>query len=622
MIARIRKGNDFKHIWPITWNGQPEDFSDATDITLTATVYGQVKTLVEGVDYHIDGGNVVVDFTPAICDITGTYTVELNYIKPSAEFIDGDRRSAVDVQAFQIVNTTAESNATEGVSLPSEALAIYALKYEDLSPENIAELQRPATEAAESIGELEQTIEGNEATRQGNETDRIEAEGIRDANETARIEAESIRDTNETSRIEAEGIRDANETARINAEGDREDAEDLRDQAEVAREEAEGLRQTNTATAIQQAGTATTAANTAAGEANSAATAAITAAGTANDAAATANTAADNANEMSSHPPVIIDDYWHNWNFTTNQYETTGQYARGDSAIEGSLVLQTTGQSAVDVMSQKAVTDEIAQLAGEVSDLNKPIATYKYDLNPEKTITSIDVVTGTFTSASHGLANGNAVSFAKNKTTLDKRNPLYFLPNGVLISTYYVINATTDTFQISTAIGGSALVMTSNATMDLTKVHLEILSAKSVTISGLPVSGNYKANLRLNCTGRASAGVQFRPTAYVNGARWLTSTGLTFSGGMAFADVSGVDNSSNLAVLNTEFLLIGGHKTAIYKGLSSIYSEPSLIESSFVNLMLSDIVPNSTADITSIVLTSTSLTFYVLNGTTIEVYKL
>ena len=60
-------------------------------------------------DYHIDGGGTVcIDFTPAICDITGTYTVELNYIKPSAEFTDGDRRSAVDVQAFQIVNTSAE----------------------------------------------------------------------------------------------------------------------------------------------------------------------------------------------------------------------------------------------------------------------------------------------------------------------------------------------------------------------------------------------------------------------------------------------------------------------------------------------------------------------------------
>ena len=157
MIARIRKGNDFKHIWPITWNGQPEDFSDATDITLTATAYGRVKALTEGVDYHIDGGTVVIDFTPSICDITGTYTVELNYIKPSDEFTDGDRRSAVDVKAFQIVNTSAEANATEGVSLPSEAMAAYALKYDDLTEAQKDELRGKGITSIDLTGEVGDT---------------------------------------------------------------------------------------------------------------------------------------------------------------------------------------------------------------------------------------------------------------------------------------------------------------------------------------------------------------------------------------------------------------------------------------------------------------------------------
>ena len=79
MIPRIRRGNDFKYIWPITWNGLPEDFSDATDITLTAKVYGRVKTLTEGVNYHIDGGTVMIDFTPVICDIAGPYTVGVEF---------------------------------------------------------------------------------------------------------------------------------------------------------------------------------------------------------------------------------------------------------------------------------------------------------------------------------------------------------------------------------------------------------------------------------------------------------------------------------------------------------------------------------------------------------------
>jgi membrane protein involved in colicin uptake len=156
-----------------------------------------------------------------------------------------------------------------------------------------AYLRQPATDAAESLSELEQTVSGNEA-------ERVTAEQGRSDAELLRVGAEGIRNSNETDRINAEGIRDANETARINAERDRVDAEDLRKQAEAAREEAEGLRQTNTATAIQNAEDATTAANTAAGLANNAATAANTAAGDANDAAEAANTAAGLANNAAT----------------------------------------------------------------------------------------------------------------------------------------------------------------------------------------------------------------------------------------------------------------------------------------------------------------------------------
>ena len=111
--------------------------------------------------------------------------------------------------------------------------------YEDFTPKQIATFQQPATEAAMSVSELEQTLSSNESLR-------VTAEQGRVDEELFRVGAESERN-------DAEGIRDANETGRINAESYRVDAEDLRDQAEVAREEAEGLRQTNTATAIQNA---------------------------------------------------------------------------------------------------------------------------------------------------------------------------------------------------------------------------------------------------------------------------------------------------------------------------------------------------------------------------------
>lgn len=60
----------------------------------------------------------------------------------------------------------------------------------------------------------------------------------------------------------------------------------------------------------------------------------------------------------------------------------------------------------------------------------------------------------TVTKTAHGLANGTRISFATIVTT-----------TGISINTiYYVINATTDTFQVATTAGGSALPLTNNGT--------------------------------------------------------------------------------------------------------------------------------------------------------------
>ena len=67
--------------------------------------------------------------------------------------------------------------------------------YTDFTPEQIAELQRPATDAAESIALLEGEIEGEEALR-------VTAEATRVQNEQARITAESTRQTNTATAIQ------------------------------------------------------------------------------------------------------------------------------------------------------------------------------------------------------------------------------------------------------------------------------------------------------------------------------------------------------------------------------------------------------------------------------------
>ena len=183
--------------------------------------------------------------------------------------------------------------------------------YSDFTPEQIAELQRPATDAAADATEVVAGIEQDALAFQQTATTLINnkmndvdtAEGLRNT-------AETTRGQNEQGRVIAEGTRQQNETARGNAEDDREDAEALRLSAEITRVQneqaritAESTRQTNTAIAIQNAETATT----------------------------NAENAAILAIEVAEHPDTILNDYWHKWNTTTNAYETTGIKAKGDT---------------------------------------------------------------------------------------------------------------------------------------------------------------------------------------------------------------------------------------------------------------------------------------------------
>ena len=310
MIKR-RINEDFKHVWAINWNGLPEDFSDATEIVLTASVFGKKTILERGIDYVIEGNLIIVDFTPRFATIAGIYNLELKYIKPSDGFIDGERRSAVDIDVVQIVSKSSQVTATGDITSTSEAmtgfqgLSAYEVWLKD-NPGKTKEdyfnwLQKPATDAVSlidaKIDELDTAIQ--------QESERVEAEDIRLSNEQSRVEAEALRvtaealrATAEASRVSAEAPRVTAEALRVQAENEREtaeavrvqtennrvtaeqeraQAENLRATAETSRETAEGLRveaetlrQTNTQTAIANAEEATLNANTAAQNADNA----------------------------------------------------------------------------------------------------------------------------------------------------------------------------------------------------------------------------------------------------------------------------------------------------------------------------------------------------------------
>jgi hypothetical protein len=76
-------------------------------------------------------------------------------------------------------------------------------------------------------------------------------------------------------------------------------------------------------------------------------------------------------------------------------------------------------------------------------------------LEEYQAITSVDYTTDTFTKNSHGLLDNDIVTFSTTGT----------LPGGMSTTTrYYVVSSATNTFKISTTLGGSALNLTSNGT--------------------------------------------------------------------------------------------------------------------------------------------------------------
>ena len=208
-----------------------------------------------------------------------------------------------------------ETNTLDSGDKWTEPLQVSGRKmsFEDLSDENVTELQKPAKDAADEVrehakawaeaetgrAEAETARATAETGRVKAEEERVSAEGTRSSNETSRQEAEQARATaengrqeaetgrvkaeeervsaegtrssNETSRQEAEQARATAENGRQEAESGRVSAEGKRSEAESARETAEQARNRVFAELAEESATATEAANEAADNANGAA---------------------------------------------------------------------------------------------------------------------------------------------------------------------------------------------------------------------------------------------------------------------------------------------------------------------------------------------------------------
>jgi hypothetical protein len=337
-MKRIIIGKDIEIKWSVTTNGERRPLL-GRDLRLVMhhTYLGDMP-----LPFNIsesDAEMIVAHFRGVEHRSTGKYRLTL------WENFGKDGQTAVDCcDAFELVATTCEETdhapgdldistvnlgtANLQTGMPGkDGLSAYELfkKYNPdskLTEEEYAET--PVQAAGVALAMVEQLEETDAAVKQAEQL-REQAEQGREASERTRATAEQERVAAEQQRTLAEQTRVTNESARQTAE--------------AGRQTAETKREENTAEAIRNSEEATRKAE---------------------DEAARVRTLADN-------PPKIVEvdgmAYWAFYDLETQQYITSEYPARGEKGEPGGgsgvNVVQTTGQSKTDVMSQKAVTDEL-----------------------------------------------------------------------------------------------------------------------------------------------------------------------------------------------------------------------------------------------------------------------
>ena len=152
----------------------------------------------------------------------------------------------------------------------------------------------------------------------------------------------------------------------------------------------------------------------------------------------------------------------------------------------------TAGSATITMASTTGLSAGM-QVVGTGTPLSTPIA-----------VTFQGGGTNTVTLNSHGLSNNDIITFSTIVTT-----------TGITVFTYYyIINATTNTFQIATSVGGSALTLTNNGSGTMRYI---------ATISSISV--NVSVTLNRPATGSGSASLTFRrlQTGYATLKNWTVT---------------------------------------------------------------------------------------------------
>ena len=263
------------------------------------------------------GSTASASLTSDGTDTDGNPKYKLNLAIPK-----GDKLTLADLTDDDIAEL--QKPATDAIALCNTATdkANTATSNANTATERANTAAENATDKATAASKLNDTVATAEAARVTAENARVSAENARATAEASRASAETARGKAEDTRVSQESARQSNETTRQSNETSRQNAETARANAEASRATAEKAR----ASAETQRQSDFTASKSACDTA------------TANAKTATTNSETQTAlaKELNEHPMYVGDDnYVYRWDSTAKAYAKTTVYVKGDKGDTG-----------------------------------------------------------------------------------------------------------------------------------------------------------------------------------------------------------------------------------------------------------------------------------------------
>jgi hypothetical protein len=300
---------------------------------------------------------------------------------------------------------------------------------------------------------------------------------------------------------------------------------------------------------------------------------------------------------------------------TTGDTGATGSAGADGADGVGVPAGGTTGQILSKTSNDNYATTWVTPSSGLYSNA---VASATVSTMTETIVSDVDTSTDTFTSVGHSLSDNDRIYFTLNTDA----GAIYLpdkIPGGCVAGTkYYVVNKTTDAFQISTSLGGAAVDLTTNANLDLTKWHFESQSGdgKTLTVSGLTAKRRYRCIVKGKTLGN--------PLMLINPNGWDTSQSsfLPSTSTTAFSSSLPIGTGDGTVTFYTEAFFDAKYSNYGYVSFEGIQVKHNnaTANSSVVRNSKSFSPVYGGADITSITL-STNSNGDLANGTTIEVYE-